>query len=240
MKKGKDKKIAIVTVPFITSLKHADLAQESLTHFKSTNHHLFKIGVVNRITSGYRDRVLPMYDKLIFNDKNILARAWNKGIDFAIKNEFDYILVPNLDVVSRHDTIDKLVELAEEFPEALMWCATEHQDRMTLKKVDVKHNPTLSLESHSFSYFMIDKRLFQEVGKFFEGYIPAYFEDWDMRDRIFASGNYIIRGEHILYYHYENGTRKNDRRIAMQVKANFYENEKIYLKRKAKLLESIT
>lgn len=232
----KSKRIAIITVPYITSAMHYRYAMQALNSFKSQKHKIVNIAVINRLDPKYEGKILEKYDHVIRNDKNILARAWNKGVKYALENDFDYFLIPNLDVISTHKTIDQLVNLAEEFPDAVLWCATESKDRGGFRSINNEYQPSLALESHSFSYFMIDKNLFEKVGEFHEGYTPAYFEDWDMRDRIFASGNYAVRGNHIIFFHYENGTRRNDSRAAANVIKMYKVNERHYLSRRKQLL----
>jgi GT2 family glycosyltransferase len=227
------KRIAIVTVLYVTSPKHRSFAIETLKHFKSSKHELVNIGVVNRLDTKFTPGLVELYDHIIQNTQNCLSKAWNIGIDYALKQGFDYVLCPNLDVVSRRDTIDSLIDLALQYPDALMWCPTELTgDKKALREFKADPNISLVPQSHSFSYFMIDKRLFAEVGRFDEDFIPAYFEDWDMRDRIHASGNYIVRGLHIPFFHYENQARRNDRRLAAHVVRMFKVNEKIYLTKK--------
>ena len=55
---------------------------------------------------------------------------------------------------------------------------------------------------------MLDRRLFDIVGEFDEGFDPAYFEDADMRRRIALKGLAGGSIESALFYHLENGTLK--------------------------------
>lgn len=233
------KRIAIVTVPYVTSMTAYSHARETLESLRSSEHTLINIAVINKLRYPYSQKLRPFYKYTIHNDKNNLARAWNKGIRYAMREKFDYILLPNLDVISAPNTIDLLVQLAEREPEALMWCAHEITNKKLLKEYDNTYDIRLSLQAHSFSYFMIDSRLFKEVGEFDERFEPAYFEDWDMRDRILASGNYIIRGQHIPFYHYGNSTRQNDRKVAASVVANFKRNGRLYSKKYNKLMKEL-
>lgn len=238
--KNQSKKICILTVPYITSAMHYRYALETLKSFKSSKHQLFNLGVINKLSAPYSGKILPLYNEIIYNDENCLAKAWNIGIEYALSKGFDYILVSNLDVISTKHTIDDLIDFAGNYPDALMWCATEYQgNRKDFKSEPRKAEIEISLvpEAHSFSYFMIDKRLIKEAGKFFH-YYPAYFEDWDMRDRIHLSGNYIVVGKHIPFFHYGNATRKHDRGVSMNIRRMFRENERVYLERKRKLFKN--
>lgn len=233
------KRIAIVTVPYITSPKHAKFAQISLESFRSSKHEIVNIGVVNRLEPRFKDKILPYYDHVIYNDRNVLARAWNIGISYAIEQGFDYILLPNLDVISRRDTIDKLVKVAQEMPEAMIWAATSHPEQTTIHNCKPEKWYSFNYQRDSFSYYMIDKRLFKQIGKFDERYVPAYYEDWDMRDRVHASGNYMIRANHVRFYHFGAQTRRNDNNIARILSKQYPLSAKLYESKRRKLLQAI-
>lgn len=230
-------KIGILTVIYIRTKGSFEYAMDSIKSFHSDKHELVNIGVVNACDESYLKQLRPYYDHIIMNDVNILSRAWNKGIAYLSKDKsIDYMLMPNLDVVLAGDTIDKLVESAIAVPDAIAWVATACRKMSELNIKPVREYYSFVPDNYSFSCYMINRNLPKIVGKFDEKFIPAYFEDMDMKDRVHASGNFIVRDPYAKFFHHTNGTRKQDGEAAMVVRQNHPKNEAYYLQKRKILL----
>jgi len=220
-------RIGILTVIYIKNDKQLNLAIESLESLKS-EHELYQLGVVNFCSPDYLDKLKPYYDDVIYNDENCLARAWNVGIKHLFNLDCDYVIVPNLDIHARQDTIDVLVEDTKH--EGIMWVGTDVESI-------VSHGGGVAydLTNNSFSFYMIDRNLLNKVGEFDERYKPAYFEDWDMIMRIQHEGYKIVRSKGAVYLHYEGACKRLDEGMAHLVNVSYSRNREIYEKKKKKL-----
>jgi hypothetical protein len=74
---------------------------------------------------------------------------------------------------------------------------------------------------------MINKKCWQEVGEFDEGFFPSYFEDNDFHHRIKLSGMKAVTYPPALFYHYGSSTiNQSDKEKVMG--AVGFENTKKY------------
>lgn len=131
-----------------------------------------------------------------------LARAWNilieKGLAVA-----EYVLVLNSDVILHREAIELLLKFAEEHKDALLWTMADYEDKRSLNNAEIRSDFD---ESPHFSAFMVDERLFQEIGKFDENFERAYMEDVDMHLRILLAGKKALKTASALFYHYGSRT----------------------------------
>jgi GT2 family glycosyltransferase len=214
--------IAIITVPYIKQDAHLHLAIDSYRSFKS-KHNLIKVAVINHVRDDIDlNAVKKWNDKVIKNDKNILSRAWNKGIDVV---KADYYLITNLDVTFKENYIDNLVKFAEENPKALIWSGYAILDKSMLHVMD----ETDTIEQfrnfeHNFAAFLISKKTIKAIAKydrkghdgshkmgyFSEIFKPAYSEDCDYLRRAQFAGLKPLKTHTAYYWHYLQATTKHD------------------------------
>lgn len=104
--------------------------------------------------------------------QNILSGAWN---DLMNLWPDDYIIIANDDVMPHERSVEALVNAAIDRPDVAMWNGSGHS-------------------GNSYSFFLLRKWAYCQVGPFDEKFIPAYFEDndYDYRLRILAG---LIREE---------------------------------------------
>lgn len=211
-------KIAIVTVPFLRTINHFDYMRNSLESMISEKHELIHYGVVNSYIIEARNYLLEAYKFLVFNNENCLARAWNIGIRQAVNDKVDYILLPNLDVTFFANTIDNLVEFAENHYDASVFSAWavngKHQTVNEEGFYEVNHVTMWE----NYSCFMlrpsvIDRLSFLELnepypGLFDENIKPAYCEDQDFQFRLENQGERHFCTNTAQYFHMSNGTIK--------------------------------
>lgn len=178
-------KIAVVAVPFIVSEYQFNVAVRTVLSVLAhkTPHQLDLIAVVNSIQTGqgHFDWFKNSFDVCEVNDRNILARAWNKGIALGFERGADYCLVTNLDIVFHSQFLNNLISFAQANPQAHMWSGLPWEDEATLEQAALDGEP---IGISHFHCFLIDRRLFEVIGPFDEQFEPAYHEDSDMLYRM--------------------------------------------------------
>ncbi len=199
-------KVAVLAVPFILSDLHVSWAKETLASLRS-EHELDLIAIVNRYRQGKGDLewLQSVFQVVEENDKNILARAWNKGVSLAFSRGAEYVLLINLDLVFHPLCIDNLVACAQRNPDTVMWSATAWADLATLK--DAVLEDVCDAHIH-FSCFMVNKQFLEVLGEFDEQFEYAYLEDSDMRYRLRLAGLREVSARNALFYHLDRGTFK--------------------------------
>jgi GT2 family glycosyltransferase len=174
------------------------------------------------------------------SDRNSVSKAWNQAIIHGTMNGFDYILIPNNDIIFRSDCIDNLVQFAETHPEFIMWTANSYAVKNKLEEVEI--NDSFDEAPH-FSCFMVKNDFinrFREKelgtkepvpGLFDDQFQMAYFEDNDMHNRILRAGFKAGKTASALFYHFGSRTIKTDNEL--NYKNGFsYENNRMYFVRK--------
>ena len=144
-----------------------------------------------------------------------LAEKWNMGIDAAVGDGCDAFLICNNDILFNKHTIDQLVkrlDLARETAERI-GMVTAHNRKGSLSTDEIENYPLAEEGTESpgpdFSCFLLDKRVFDEVGEFDDGYIPCYFEDNDYHIRMIQSNWRAISTTTAPYYHYGSVTQNS-------------------------------
>lgn len=208
-------KIAIAVAYYINNDLHLNYALETLDSIKSKDHELIFIATENHANKELPglDKFIGKFDYITNNDRNNLSMAWNKGIEKGLEMGADYVIVPNLDLIFNEKCIDNLVKFAEAHKEAVLWTASDWGDKDTIHKAEWDD----SFDEHPhFSCFMVNKNLFEKVGKFDEQFEPAYNEDNDMHRRILLSDNKALKTATAKFYHYGSRTIKSDAQLESQ------------------------
>ena len=216
-------KIGVLCVPFFTCESHFNSAKGTIESVRSslTECEIHIRAVVNRCDSAeHMSEFCSLVDSHELNDKNILSRAWNKGIRHLLEDGCRYVLVINLDLVLHPFLIEKLVLLADQFQQAVMWSAEEVDSVEAL----MQEVPDELRENYAnFSCFLIDSKLFEQIGEFDERFVPAYHEDADMRYRMNVAKALHIGLTSAKFLHAGQGTLKailneKDEELAMKIR----------------------
>lgn len=201
-------KIGIGFAAYISNDKHLDFAMQTLRSIVSKEHELVFMCHVNYAAKMFY--ITSLEDRGVMvrrNDENIVSLAWNRGIEGLLEMGCRYVLTTGLDLVFKSNCVDNLVRVAEENPEHLMWTGVHWHDRDTIEEAPeedfLRPNP-------DFSCFMVDHRLFEDIGKFDERLKPAYDEDLDMHYRIHIAGRTAVCSGRARFYHYLSQTILND------------------------------
>jgi GT2 family glycosyltransferase len=201
---------------------------------KDLNKQIYFFFIVNKIRddSDIKDLERVAGEKgevyTIYNDINCLSLGWNKGIEMALQDGCDYVFVPNLDLYFNSNCLDNLVEGASKSPDCIFWCATG----VEIEKINSCPTSNIvseDLDGSSFSYFLIDKKLIEQVGYFDTKFAPAYFEDNDMYYRITLVGGKFGRVHDAIVYHHGSGTLKCDAELQNNNHITFVKNREYYI-----------
>lgn len=198
------KKIGIVCSLYIDNDTTYKQAMHTLDTMKS-EHYLVFYARVTKLNNKYKS-ILKRFNKVSINKKNLLAKSWNDGIKKALKDGCEYVIVPNLDIELKEDTIDNLVEYASKDDSVVWsgWCSNN-----TGRFPDDNFIVNSHLVYDNFAFFMVSDRLFKEVGQFDEKFIPAYGEDVDMQYRIELAGKKHTCVWMAKFIHFGQTTIKN-------------------------------
>jgi GT2 family glycosyltransferase len=233
------KRLLIVLSVYIKNQIHLDFTQETIASVKTVHDHEFYL-VVNHLEPEFKSMLAnlvypsnPTKVHIVDNrEGNNVSASWNMGIDYGEEQEFDYVMVPNNDIIFNHKAVDNLIDFAEKHKDAVMWTAAEHVDDETIQTADL--NDLYDDHPH-FSCFMVSPSSLNKLkekefdngepypGRFDENFKPAYFEDGDMHNRILRAGFKAYKTALSLFFHYGSRTIKSDDKLN---KMNYHTYEK--------------
>ena len=214
----------LITIPvYISNELHAEFTEITLKSIKTV--HDYEIYLIKNYCKPefefqLKQLQLDQLCGIITNPKgNSVPASWNLGIQTGIDKHADFIIIPNNDLIFRHDCIDNLIKFAKQHDEFVVWTATEYTDKRTLEIFE----PEEGFDNHPhFSCFMLSPKTIEllkekEVGTkepypglFDENFKMAYFEDGDYHQRILRAGYKGGRIFSALFYHFGSRTIKVD------------------------------
>jgi len=226
------KKLLILTVPYIKTEQAYNLAESTYDSIKVNDFDGLDITMMAVVNSTDYEGSLEMVEDynsiVVHNDENILARAWNKGIDYAVGNGIDKVYIPNLDIEVKPDAIKNLFNFSEVQASSGLWSMKAYTSATNFKVAQSSHQiDSVANHQHDFSSFMISTKTYEHIGPFYE-FTPAYYEDCDYLHRMKTVGYTPLRTHSALFWHYASGTRKTDSDAADQFNVYFQENTKLY------------
>lgn len=198
-------KVGIGAAVYMSNDVHFQYAKETIESIKSKDHELEFCFVVNYLAKKEYREYLQSIGTVLDNNENIVSRSWNRAIDYLLKNDAEYIIVPNLDLVFKSNLVDNLVAFAQKTKDKyILWTALPWADKDSIEDaVEGEGSP----ETPHFSCFMVDGRLFEKVGLFDENFKAAYNEDLDMHYRIKLAGETAVGFEGARFFHQGGGSR---------------------------------
>lgn len=211
------KKIGIVLTCINLWDKYTKPALDSI----KSNHDLYFVIVDNGSTDNTQVEAMKLVNENFhykkFNNNEGLTKAWNYGLHDCFDNHAcDYVFLPNNDVLFHEKTIDLLVDRFEKKDEDVvmvtaMNIASECETPQSIFTKDIKEKENIDeAESPDFSGFMVNKKFWEEIGEFDNGFSEigrAYFEDGDMHRRIKLSNLKAIVLPQAIYYHFGSRTQ---------------------------------
>ncbi len=188
-----------------------------------TKHEYRILLVDNASTDETREESGKMVSNTFFHKRNeerwSCAKSWNYGIKDAFERGYDYVLVLNNDIVLHPDAIDRLVErfesdkgLAEDGSMGMVTCLDVRGDCQSIPeylfdKKSVEYEKVSEAPHPNFSAYMINKKCWDEVGEFDEGFEPAYFEDNDYHRRMQLAHIKSVVYPPALFFHFGSRTQ---------------------------------
>lgn len=182
-------------------------------------------GSVQKLKDEFRDvTFLENQNNLGFTGGN------NAGIEYALNQEFDHILLLNNDTTVMPDFLEKLVSLLESYPQAGMvqplilfednknkiWSAGGKYNSFngnSITQGDRKNVDNFSLTISELDWatgccILVSSRLVKEIGLLQNSYF-AYFEDvdWSLRARK-AGYKILLQPESIIYHEGSAASKK--------------------------------
>ena len=202
--------------------------KQCIDSVKSKNHELRILLIDNASTDETSREAGAMVSSTFSHKRNeerwSVSKSWNYGIKDAWERGFDYVLVLNNDILLNPDCIDNLVDRFEKDvkgKDGLAW-ARQPGDIVLVSAMDVRGEckepqNVLAIDSKTvtaeeaphpnYSCYMINKKCWDIVGEFDEGFFPAYYEDNDHHRRIKLAGLQAIVYPPALFYHYGSRTQ---------------------------------
>jgi len=202
-------KIGVGGAAYITKPEHARYAELTLNSIASAEHEIVQCWWLNSPMRAEWQQIFDRRGHTHINDENNVSRAWNRAIHHLLAEGCQYVFVPNLDIVVRSGSLDALVAAAERNPEPILWTMAnwhaldELPDLPGLEQAPLHDN---FVQHPHFSAFMVDARLFEQIGPFDETFKPAYNEDLDMHWRIKLAGRDAVQYEGSRFYHFGSRT----------------------------------
>lgn len=137
-----------------------------------------------------------------------VATSWNQFMrDTAA---YDRVIIANDDVFVHPDTIQRMMIAADEQPDEVFFAGDGHS-------------------GNTFSFFLLTRKGYDEIGPFDERFFPAYFEDNDYSRRITLAGYKHVMVDGAIYDHIGSSTLKSYSREEEQLHhQQFRANEDYY------------
>lgn len=223
-------KIAVLTVPYITTPDLFKYAKDSLDSLK-TEHEIYKIAVVNKCLPNYMPWVLERHDEVLYNDKNILSRAWNMGIRRAKELGFDLVFLPNLDVIFHPKTLDNLIKWASKYKSSIVTASLVFESFDQFRRHEIEEKYEDGLGRSSFSCFLLRISEWEKVGDFDEVFEPAYYEDDDYSRRMVLAKARFGTALDSVFFHRISQTLQNDTELNSNWNPIFDANAKRYIEK---------
>ena len=213
-------KVAVI----IVNWKKYDITSsciESILHSTNSN---FKIILVDNESDNKKVKKLKYRNeiKIIQNKKNEgFSKANNIGIDYALKNNYDYTILINNDTIVEKNLIEVLLKTAQaknlsvvqplilKYNSKVIWNAGGRINYffgnfITRKKVGNSLNSSHELTEWLTGCCCLFKtKIFKEIGKLDESFF-AYYEDVDFSLRLKKHGYEIGFTSKTHVYHYES------------------------------------
>lgn len=219
---------AWLTVPFMPT---PDLRRQThLTLEYLPNDYIYKVAIVNH---GYLKANVDYMEK---NDKNILSRAWNKGLKHIFSKGYKEALVTNLDIILDEFNVDRLYEAlhktnADIISATMLTSIVELKTYTKLNKENKNKWVDMQRNDGSFSCFIITKDAFESIGDFDENFVPAYFEDDDYFIRAKKLKKKLKRCTTAFFFHDIQQSLKSDPKTQKEY-YGFMKRNQEYLNRK--------
>jgi len=215
----------IYAVPIYCSVdKHAEITIQCTVETKKRNaEDVEYVAIVNRCDEKYRKEVLGLFDRVIYNDVNCLAKAWNIALVMFENSDSEFLVVANSDIIvgqngiaDLHHTLLSAGDFSVIGPS---FCGDrpmqDHhgvcgKNKFLETSRECKHRFE-EVPGLYYALFGVTRRFVEEHGYFDEVYQPVYHLDVDMNRRFRLQGKKAILATDTFVWHYGSYTVKTDR-----------------------------
>lgn len=180
----------IVAIP---TINQADRLKKAIHHYKGNSNGEGTMGtalvyICDNGKQGLKDFYADRDDIVVFEqDKNLgVSASWNL-LCSEIYKVSDNAFILNDDIIVDQDKNDIESLIDEAFKKV------SSDIVISMQPLTETHNHFIMSERLAFGAFIIPESTFVSVGKFDEGFFPAYFEDNDYYRRVELSGRRIYR-----------------------------------------------
>jgi hypothetical protein len=219
-------KIGMAAAVYIANDEHFNMARETFESARTVEHELVWSFAINHLADQYR----PWFEErgeVWETGENNVAKAWNGCVERLLRAECRYVFVPNLDILFKHNCIDRLVAFCEANPQYILVTAGPSMNR----DIDSEGENENVLPYPAFSLFVVDGRLPEKIGWFDEGFKGAYNEDLDMHYRILLAGEQAVVYGGARFWHEGSGTIKNDPELRSWISAAHARNDRYFVEK---------
>jgi GT2 family glycosyltransferase len=213
-------KVAIIILNY-NGLPHVLDCLQSLNHSSIINHQSLIILVDNHSIDASVETIKKKFPqvKIIRNKKNLgFAGGNNVGIKWALKNNFDYLMLLNPDTIVEKDFLAPLIRLmkSDKTIGVVSPLLQEKKQGKTIFSLGAEFNPLLGRTKHlqtrvkpsksleqelvSGCAMLIKKEVFEKIGLFDERFF-LYFEDSDFCLRARKAGFKIFLEPKSIVFH---------------------------------------
>lgn len=222
----------------VLAWNHKEDTREALQSFLLDTYSNKKIIVVdNASTDGTSDMIKSEFEgiEILRSEENLgVSGGYNLGIDYAVSQNADYILIANNDIIIDEMMISGLVETLEKYPNAgiampkifhyygdrtRLWCTGAHWRKFppTVKMTDFDRkdwdmgSEPISIDFAPSCVLLLRKQAVEEIGNFDTSYF-FYFDDWDFSKRSKQAGHDILFVPTARMWHkVSKSTQKSDK-----------------------------
>lgn len=192
---------------------------------------------IDLLYSAKTEHELKIYIQPQYRHQFPLAAAWNRGINEAIKDGCDYIIVSNDDVLFAPFSIDNAIQFIDSDRMNIDFLgftdvSPTYEDpfMITFAEQDDTFTPDQTIggavyRDDLFSCFVIKRDFFDKFGTFDENFDPAWWEDTDMLYRMHLLGGEIFHSP-VPYIHLKHQTTKKLNAPLNSLKSGEYYVEK--------------
>jgi len=235
MKQDVNKPKVVVAIPTLNNLKYLKWLLGTI----SLSEPYFIMVIDNGSTDGTREFLRKQNKPANFvyceADFNVgCSGSWNIAAATAfVTLECDRLICLNNDILLKAETLDVMLETLKGAKIGLTTGVDVASKVASSEEFYARSKPEFNsfVEEPQFSCFAIDKKTFEKVGPFDEGFYPAYFEDNDYHYRMKQADIRAVCCYGAEYYHFGSRTKALSVEFTNYIAQRHVKNEQYYIEK---------